>query len=227
MKHVLLLHGALGTKDQWEPVAKALASDFEVHLFNFPGHGGEETEAAFSIASFADAVLQWQEKTGIHKLSIIGYSMGGYVAMYLAAHYPEKVDRIVTLATKYEWNPDIAAKETGMLQPDKIETKVPQFAAQLRQQHAPADWKKVVTSTAQMLQTMGEKPPLNKEDFARVRSEVLLLIGDRDKMVTLNETASVYHQLQKAQLGVLPNTPHPLEAVDEPILSGLLRRFLG
>ena len=77
-----------------------------------------------------------------------------------------------------------------------------------------------------MLFEMGKQPPLKAEEFARVKNPVLLLLGDRDKMVTLQETAEVFRQLVNGQLAVLPDTPHPLEVVDEQYLSFLIRKFL-
>jgi pimeloyl-ACP methyl ester carboxylesterase len=160
------------------------------------------------------------------KINIFGYSMGGYVALYLAAHHPEAVDRIITLGTKYQWSPEIAAKETAMLNPVAIETKVPKFAAQLSQRHSPADWKIVLEKTASMLLEMGSRPPLQIADFSQIKNEVLLLLGDKDKMVTLQETAEVFRQLPNAQLGVLPNTSHPVEAADKEHLAFVIRKFL-
>jgi esterase/lipase len=40
MAHLVLLHGAIGSKDQLHPLANALKKDFDVHLLNFSGHGG-------------------------------------------------------------------------------------------------------------------------------------------------------------------------------------------
>ncbi|HUC81175.1 MAG TPA: hypothetical protein VMR70_09680, partial [Flavisolibacter sp.] len=141
--------------------------------------------------------------------------------------HPHRVEKVVTLATKYEWNTAIAARETAMLQPGKMEAKIPQFAAQLQQRHSPGNWKTVVTKTADMLNRMGEEPPLKPADFGRINAEVLLLLGDRDKMVTLDETVNVMKALPNAQLGVLPGAPHPLEGADANLVAFLVKRFLG
>ena len=54
MKHLLLLHGAVGSKDQLQPLADLLKNDFNIHTFNFSGHGGKPfTEEQFSIRAFA------------------------------------------------------------------------------------------------------------------------------------------------------------------------------
>jgi len=227
MQPVLILHGAIGAKEQLQPLATALEATCATHLLNFSGHGGSSVEKEFFIATFADEVSGWITKNGIEKINIIGYSMGGYVALYLALRHPEFVDKIVTLGTKLLWTGEIAAKEVTMLNPEVIETKVPKFAAQLAQRHGAAVWKTVLNKTAHMLLRMGKEPPLKPEDFSLIQNDVLLLLGDRDKMVTLEETVQVYKQLPKAQLAVLPNTPHPIETVDEKLVAFLVNRFFN
>ena len=62
-----------------------------------------------------------QIKAGIGRSDITvspGHSMGGYVALKLALKRPELVDRIITLGTKFNWTPEVAAKEVKMLNPD-------------------------------------------------------------------------------------------------------------
>ena len=73
---------------------------------------------------------------------------------------------------------------------------------------------------------MGGANPLAVEDFVAVLAKVLLLLGDRDKMVTLDETVAVFRQLPVAQLGVLPETYHPIETVDIQQLAYLIKKFL-
>lgn len=153
--------------------------------------------------------------------------MGGYVAMYLARHYPQRVSKVITLATKYHWNAAIAAKEVNMLDAAVIEKKVPAFATALEQRHARQDWKKVLSQTAALMQQLGAQPLLAAEDYAAITIPALLMLGDRDTMVTLTETVEVYRALPQAQLAVLPNTPHPLEKADPALVAALLQRFLN
>src|SRR5688572_15290055 len=118
---LLLLHGAIGAASQFEKLTQLLQPDFEVFSLNFSGHGGKEIpEPGFNMPLFANDVLTFMEEKQLDKVDIFGYSMGGYVALYLALHYPEKVNRIMTLGTKFDWSPEIAAHETRMLNPLKI-----------------------------------------------------------------------------------------------------------
>ncbi|MFT5858565.1 MAG: pimeloyl-ACP methyl ester carboxylesterase [Flavobacteriaceae bacterium] len=77
--------------------------------------------------------------------------MGGYVALSLAHQNPKLVNKIVTLGTKFDWNPSSTAKEVKLLNPSVISEKIPQFATHLEKEHAPLDWNKVVENTAKMM----------------------------------------------------------------------------
>lgn len=227
MEHVLLLHGAIGSKDQLELIKKKLAESFVVHSLNFNGHGADaDNGAPFSIGSFASEIIAYLEKHSIQSIHIFGFSMGGYVAMFLAKYFPERTGKIITLATKFAWDEDIAAREIKMLNAAKIEEKLPDFAATLQQRHAPNNWKTVLEKTAALLDSIGKDNPLKTADYAGIQNPVLLLLGDRDKMVSLEETVEVYKSLPNAQLAVLPNTVHPVEAVNTDRLANEIRTFL-
>jgi pimeloyl-ACP methyl ester carboxylesterase len=228
MKTLLLLHGAIGADDQLQPLAQVLAAHYNVHTLSFSGHGGVAPHAeGYSIRVFANDVLDYMQLNGLEQASILGYSMGGYVALYLAAHCPEKIESVMTLATKFQWTEEIAAKEVKMLVPEKIEEKLPAFAATLSQRHAPLNWKDVLHATAAMMRDLGEMPVLTEEVYARIAAPCMLLLGDRDKMVLLEETVAVYKSLPNAQMAVLPGTAHPIEQVDITLLDFFARRFFG
>lgn len=228
MKTLLLLHGAIGAQDQLQPLKALLSAQYNVHTLSFSGHGGNAfPEGDFSIARFSIDVLNYLNDNDIAQCDVFGYSMGGYVAMYLAKQQPERVGRIITLATKFHWDEPTAQKECGMLDANKIEAKVPAFAAALAKRHAPNNWKEVLNRTKDMLLAMGKDNPLKVEDYATITNPSLIMLGDRDKMITLEETLAVYKALPNAQMAMLPDTQHPIEQVDAQHLAYMIQRFAG
>lgn len=219
MEQLLLLHGAIGAKDQLQPLAKQLSDQFTVHTMNFSGHGNEALPEYFSIEQFAKDVIVFLDKHSIPTINIFGYSMGGYVALYLAKHHPDRVKKVMTLATKFLWTKEIAQKEVKMLDPEKIAEKLPAFAQTLETRHQPNDWKIVLKKTAEMMLKLGENNTLSIADYTSIEHLVMIGIGDKDSMVTLEETIAVYRQLKNANFLVLPNTQHPIEKVDIKRLS--------
>jgi pimeloyl-ACP methyl ester carboxylesterase len=226
MTDLLLLHGALGAMSQFAEPEKILKTDFRIHLLNFTGHGGEPLPAeSFSIKLFADDVLSYIDKNRIEKADIFGYSMGGYVAVYLAKHFSERIGKVFTLGTKFRWDTETAGREIKMLDPVRMQEKIPQFYAELQKRHLPESLEVILKKTGEMMMNLGRVNELKPSDFAAIQNEILVALGDRDKMVTLGETVEVFKKIPRGSLLVLPNTPHPLESVDFERLADEIRRF--
>jgi esterase len=226
MRPLLLLHGAIGSAAQFNRFKSYLSGSYAVHTLNFYGHGGDVSSEKFSIEGFAEQAASFVHSLNLHEpINIVGYSMGGYVAMYMAKHLSTPIEKIITLGTKFNWDEAIAAKECNMLQPDVIEQKVPVFAKQLSERHG-QDWKNILNRTADMLQQMGRTNPLRLDDYTSIQTLSLIMLGDRDKMVTKEESIAVYQSLPNAQLAILPATPHPIEQVDAAFISYHIKHFL-
>lgn len=227
MQQLLILHGAIGASDQFLPLQEKLKQDFKTLTMNFSGHGGMPfPQDHFSIRMFAEEVLSFLNAKGIQQIDIFGYSMGGYVAIFLAKHHPDRVGKIITLASKFHWDESTAAKEVKMIDADKITEKVPAFASALEKRHHPNSWKELLIRTQHMLQALGKNNTLKPEDYQTIQHPSMILIGDKDNMITLDETVAVYKALPNAQMGMLPATRHPIEQTNIDCLAYLLKQFL-
>ena len=99
MQNLILLHGALGSSDDLIPLANALKSaGLTVHTFSFSGHAQMPFQTNFGIEQFAEELETFILKNNLTGSCIFGYSMGGFVAMYLAAKQKTPYSKIVTLA---------------------------------------------------------------------------------------------------------------------------------
>lgn len=231
--HLIFLHGATGTRCQFDDLVPFFGTEFTVHRLNFPGHGGSPASGPFTIAAFADFVNGYIDEQIIKRSSfpaavhLFGYSMGGNVALYIARHFPARVSSVVTLGTKLNWDAEIASREAAMLDAEKIGLKVPAFAAKLAAEHGKDHWRGVLTSTRDMLLDMGNHNPLQPEDFINIPVKTLLMVGDRDQMVSIPETENVYRTIPNAAFCVLPHTPHPIDKVKPELISYWIREFLN
>lgn len=225
MQKLLLLHGALGSQDHFDNLKIELSQDFEMYSFNFKGHGGSEIpDSDFTIAGFAQEALTFLNQNKIEKISVFGYSMGGYVGLYLAKNFPERVEKLFTLATKWDWNLESANRESKMLNPSIIKEKVPKYANSLVVLHGD-DWETLMQKTAVMMLTLGANPTLKNSDLTEVETPTLVAVGDKDIMVSIEETASVFRSLPNAQLLVLPNTSHLIDRINTALLAYQIRNY--
>ena len=217
--NIILLHGALGASAQLEPLAAALGARMRTFRMDFEGHGdAPAVERPFRMQHFAENVLELLDREHLDRVSIFGYSMGGYVALLLGAAHPERFTRVVTLGTKFRWDPATAEREARRLDPAAIRAKVPKFADDLARRHDSAGgWERVLAATADLLRDLGEHPPLTDAVLASIRQPVRVLVGDRDNTVSVDESREAASVLGNGELVVLSDTPHPIEQVD-PVL---------
>ncbi|MBS1493168.1 MAG: alpha/beta fold hydrolase [Bacteroidetes bacterium] len=225
MKKLLLLHGAIGAASQFDKLKEELKDKFEIYSMNFSGHGGEAMPEKFSIELFADDVIKFLEKNNLDNMDVFGYSMGGYVALYIASKFKNKLNRIFTTATKFDWNEESSVKESKMLNPAKIEEKIPAFAKSLEKRHAPGDWKVVLNKTADMMIELGKKPVLTNDVLEKIENDVLVSVGDKDTMVTIEETANAAGKLKNGKLFIFSETEHPIEKMNVKKLSDEITKF--
>lgn len=217
---LLLLHGALGSRTQLEPLKEILMAEFDVRTLNFTGHGGEIFGTSpFSIDLFTNDLLNYINAHNLAEIDIFGYSMGGYVALNLAKLYPKRVGRIFTLATKFAWSAETAAKEVKMLNPIAIENKVPAFAKALEERHTPQDWKVHLAKTAELMLNLGNGAALSAREFSTIQHPVVITVGSKDRMVGQKESETIANAIPNARFELLEGVPHPIEKVDLALIS--------
>jgi len=225
MQNLLLLHGALGSKEQFTELEISLSEKFKVHVLNFSGHGRRPSHHhAFTIQNFAHEVLDYMNENYLASTDIFGYSMGGYVALWLARFYPERVGKVFTLGTKLKWSEAEAEKEIKMLNAEKVAEKVPAFAEALAQRHGEHEWKSVMSKTALLMKDLAHTH-LVEQDFIKVQHPVLLGRGGADTMVSFEETDYVHHLLKNSEFKTYENVPHVIEKVSVDLLKKECERF--
>ncbi len=198
MSELLILHGVLGSAGQFT----ALQQSLRVHTttFEFYGHGEQPDVAAdWTIELFATQLEKYLDSQP-RPLPIFGYSMGGYVALWLSLRRPDLVPKLLTLGTKFAWTREGAlADSSGLLHQKTI---------------------------ALMVQ-LGHNPLLTADAVKEVKIPVRYMVGDRDRMVSIEETLNIYRNTPSAEFAVLPNTKHAIEKVDRNILVHQITTFFN
>lgn len=95
-KPLLIFHGYLGMSDNWKTLGGRFAQEgFEVHSLDLRNHGRSFHSDDFSYTAMMQDVLDYCKYHNLDKVSIIGHSMGGKLAMFLAVTYPELIDKLI------------------------------------------------------------------------------------------------------------------------------------
>ncbi len=108
-KCVVLLHGYLESMYVWDDFAPLLTPSVRVITVDIPGHGISEVKGeVHTMEMVADVLHEMLKSLEIERVTMVGHSMGGYVALAFCARYPEQLDGVVLLSSTP--NPDTEAK---------------------------------------------------------------------------------------------------------------------
>lgn len=97
---LLLLHGLGCDHTTWEPVIESLSRRYTVIAPDLLGHGqSDKPRADYTLGGFANGMRDLLTVLGIDKVSVIGHSFGGGVAMQFAYQFPERTERLMLVAS--------------------------------------------------------------------------------------------------------------------------------
>jgi len=97
---LLLLHGITNSSETWERVASRLSERFTLIAPDLLGHGNSATPRGdYSLGAHASAVRDVLTSLGHERVTVIGHSLGGGIAMQFAYQFPERCERLVLVSS--------------------------------------------------------------------------------------------------------------------------------
>ncbi|MEM7434069.1 MAG: alpha/beta fold hydrolase, partial [Myxococcota bacterium] len=106
---LLLIHGIGDSADSWRDLIPALSQDYTVVAPDLLGHGdSDKPRADYSLAAYANAMRDLLTVLDVDRVTVVGHSLGGGVAMQFAYQFPELCERLVLVSTggvSHEVNP--------------------------------------------------------------------------------------------------------------------------
>jgi pimeloyl-ACP methyl ester carboxylesterase len=149
---LILLHGGLGSGEMFGPILPLLASGHEVILPDLQAHGRTaDVDRPLDVGTMADDIAALIDELGLDRPDVMGYSLGGGVALHLAVRHPEKVRRLIVVSAH--------------IRRDAID---PAMLAQQGQVSAAAAEFMTDTPMYQLYQRVAPKP----EDFPRLLDKI-------------------------------------------------------
>ena len=107
---MILLHGGLGSGEMFGPILPALSEQHQVIAVDLQGHGRTaDIDRPIDIRLMADDIAALIDHLGVDQPDLVGYSLGGGVALQTAVKYPAKVGRLVTASANIR--PDVIYPE--------------------------------------------------------------------------------------------------------------------
>jgi pimeloyl-ACP methyl ester carboxylesterase len=242
---LLLIHGLFDLLGTWERLTPHLSDRFKLYAIDLPGFGKSPLpeEWAESLSGMIEAAVAFLDWKGIEKVSIVGSSMGGGIALGVAGKHPERVDKIVLINPYGFPSPPVAAEVArsrilGTLLPYLLNKPVLRRCARAlfsRSLHDPrlltdALVERVITPFATLrrrrdlfrfLQGISTET-MRKIDalLPQIRQPVLILWGENDRWLTIDHAKHLNQHLADSRLitlsdcGHLPQMDTPKEVAD-------------
>ena len=200
VRRVVFLPGAGGDGDFWRPVGAALPADWEKLYLSWPGLGNQP-HAAGGVAGLDGLVDRVAQALGPAGGDLVAHSMGGVVAVRVAARHPRRVRRLVLAATS-------GGVDVGRL-----------GAVDWR-----ADYRREFPGAAAWI--TGEEPDLTPE-LRRIAAPTLLLWGDADRISPVAVGEHLLGLLPVARMQMIAGGDHGFPRDQAPAVARVIARHLG
>ncbi|HEY8220268.1 MAG TPA: alpha/beta fold hydrolase [Methylobacter sp.] len=92
---LIILHGFFASSRNWRQVAQRLAARFHVYVPDIRNHGASPHHPLMDYPSMSADLLRFIEERNLEKANLLGHSMGGKIAMWLALTNPNRVDKLI------------------------------------------------------------------------------------------------------------------------------------
>ena len=221
---VILLH-AIGTSlSMWQAQAEALSRDFHVIRYDQRGHGASPVpDGPYEIADLGRDLLLLMDRLGVERASLCGLSLGAMTALWVAAHAPERVERLVACCvTARPASPEAWAERAATVRRNGIRAieelvvdrwgyrdRAPAVEALVRttlRATPPAGY----ASCCDAIRTMNLEP-----DLASITAPTLLVAGNEDPAAPPAAMAAIAEAIPDASLRVVAGAAH-LVNVERP-----------
>lgn len=233
---LLLIAGQATGMHGWGPFALALAADHRTIVFDHRGIGdsGAGDPTRYSTRLFADDALAVLDAAGVSAAHVLGHSMGGRVAQWLAAEHPTRVRRLVligTTATDRAGGPDERrdpAAIADLLSGDR-ERMVPLFFdagwAEANPEAVAGFFDRVASRPALRGHFAASRDHDAREVLGRIRAETLVIHGRGDALTPLAHARLLAAAIPRARLLEF-DARHGLH-LDTPAVRDAVRAFLA
>jgi pimeloyl-ACP methyl ester carboxylesterase len=234
---LVLLHGSFMTIDMnWSALIPELSKIRKVIAVEMQGHGRTaDIKRSFSYDALASDVAELIKHLNLDSAEVLGYSLGGTVAMQLAIQHPDLVKKLILISTVFKYNgwlPEV----TGMIKTFTPTTfdNTPLITEYKRIAPDTSHWHAFIEK---MLKFENQPYDLGEDKIKGIKVPVLLIMGDNDG-VDLNHTVTMYRSfgggvfgdiagLPKSQLAIVPATTHVSLMMDPENILGPIKTFFA
>ena len=178
---LILLHGGLGAIEMFGPNLPALAKGRQVIAVDLQGHGRTaDIDRPLSVQLMADDIAALIKQLGLQRPDIMGYSLGGGVALQTAIRHPEVVGKLVVVSTPFRRNafyPEILAQQAQVgAEAAEAMKQTPMYQMYSSIAPKPEDWPRLLKKIGEAMKQDFDL----SSDIARITATTLIVAADAD-----------------------------------------------
>ncbi len=225
---LVLLHGATsaGSRDLRGQLP-ALRTAFRCYLPDARGHGRTRWDVrdGFEAGWLVDDALAFADALGLATFHLLGFSLGAMTALGLAVRAPARLRTLVVAGISPEREPR-ASVARRLMDPLRIERADPAWAADLAQRHDPTQgpgaWRRLLPAIAA---DVAGQPLLTPREIRSIDPPTLVVVGDGDPFVPVDQAWRLSRSVRDGRLLVLPDARHEAFAEQSTTATEALRSF--
>jgi non-heme chloroperoxidase len=233
---VIFLHGYTDSHHSFDLNLPRLPRKYHAFALDQRGHGNSSKPACcYTQRDFAADVVAFMDALGLRKASVVGHSMGSFIAHKVAVDYPNRVDNLILIgsAPTVAGNPiavELKSEVDALAEPIDPEF-VRAFQASTFFRPVPADYlDTAVSESLKVPKTVWQQAldGLMVEDHSarlgEIRARTLILYGDQDVFFSLAEEQALHAEVRHSQLIVYEQTGHGTHAeLPERVVHDIVR----
>jgi 3-oxoadipate enol-lactonase len=235
---VVLLNSLGATLDMWDRQVASLSAESRVIRFDMRGHGASPVPPApYSIGDLGGDVLALLDRLEIERASLCGVSLGGMVAMWLAIHAPERVDRLVLCCTSASMEPRSAmAERAAVVRAEGTEAIAdavvsrwftPDYAAEHPDVVRPIRDAVAATSDEGYAGCCAAIEHMDiEDDLDRIAAPTFVIAGADDPSTPLAHAARIAARIPGARMAVVADAAHLANVQQADEVTALIARHL-
>jgi pimeloyl-ACP methyl ester carboxylesterase len=217
---VVLVHGLAGSGRWWRRNVSVLTDTYRTYVVDLPRFGSMHGRGRFVLAEAAAWLLEWMSRVGLHSAHLIGHSMGGIIAIRLAAQRPDAVRRLVLIAPAgIPSARSLAAHTLPLL---RVARHSKPGLLSLLAYDAVRAGPRTLWRAAQEIVSEDVR-----EDLAAIRSPTLVVMGEHDSLVPPAAGRVLQESIADARLLVLKDAGHVVMFDQPDAFNNALLPFLA
>jgi pimeloyl-ACP methyl ester carboxylesterase len=203
---LLLLHGFMGTGDDWEHVFAAPLDGYRILTPDLRGHGrSTNPSGVFRFADVARDILALLDRLGINRVKAIGMSAGANTLLHMATQQPSRIDALIHVSGTPRFPEPARAIMRSMTEDGRSEVEW----TEMRGRHVQGDDQiRALWRHARGFADDRQDMNFDASSLSVITARSLVVHGDRDPLYPVEMAVELYRAIPTAALWVVPNGGH-------------------